>query len=410
VQPKVSVQTGDSLPSGEVSQETRSPDSIVDPLLGSNQSPTAISSVVSNDEVVSSDDVIGSDETIAADGASLASEREDRRDDESAVTATAETSDSPTPRSESRRPGDKDSESEINTPSEPSNEIDIQPIPKNRLLTAPGDGENETEEILDAFVGPDQKVRDTMVPPPLAQPLGRDNHLWINRKNSMVIADGYVAMRRGVLEMFACPMGTKEHESVVATLAQSKEVHAALLAVGAEPGTPVQFVPKFIPATGQVIRVWVCWRDADDQFHSVDARTWVQKMGDKQAMKAEWIFAGSGFWKDPSDGRDYYQADGGDMICVSNFSTAMMDISIASSAESDHLMYEPATDKVPERGTPVRLVLIPIPNPADLADPKEAKRLAEEIESKKTTPPGESILPPLRKVKSPGGAKPDDAS
>ena len=41
-------------------------------------------------------------------------------------------------------------------------------------------------------------------------------------------------MREGPLEMFACPSGTKEHESVVAVLSKSREIHAALLAIGAQ--------------------------------------------------------------------------------------------------------------------------------------------------------------------------------
>ena len=88
----------------------------------------------------------------------------------------------------------------------------------------------------------------------------------------------------------------------------------------------MQYLPKFLPATGQRIRVWVCYRDEKGKFHAVDARTWVRKAGTQEPMETDWVFAGSGFWKDPSDGREYYRADGGDMICVSNFNTAMMDV------------------------------------------------------------------------------------
>ena len=131
-------------------------------------------------------------------------------------------------------------------------------------------------------------------------------------------------------------------------------------------------------------------------FTAVDARRWIHQVKSEQPMDAEWVFAGSGFWKDPSDGREYYQADGGDMICVSNFSTAMLDISIASSAESDQLMFQPATDVIPERGTPVRIVLVPIPNPIDAKDKESARQWVEEMTSKKNDPPTDAILPPLK--------------
>ena len=82
-------------------------------------------------------------------------------------------------------------------------------------------------------------------------------------------------------------------------------------------------------------------------------------------MKPDWVFGGSGFWKDESTGREFYRADSGDMICVSNFSSAMLDVPIASSAEANELEYVPYTSRIPKRGTPVRLVLVPIPMTTD---------------------------------------------
>jgi hypothetical protein len=207
------------------------------------------------------------------------------------------------------------------------------------------------------------------LPPPGAKLLSKTGRLWIDRKLDRVYVDGYVAMKRGPLEMFACPVGTKEHESIVATLAKSREVHAALLAIDASPGTPVRFRPEFVPPTGQVIRVWVCWYDSNDQFQSVDAREWIEDLETEKAMTAEWVFSGSGFWQDPEDKREYYQADSGDMICVSNFSSAMMDVAISSSADADSLRFVPMESKIPDRGTPVRLVLVPVPLPTDNPKP-----------------------------------------
>ena len=207
------------------------------------------------------------------------------------------------------------------------------------------------------------------LPPPGAKSLSKTGRLWIDRKHERVYVDGYVAMKRGPLEMFACPVGTKEHESIVAALAKSRDVHAALLAIDATPGTPVRFRPEFLPPTGQVIRVWVCWYDSKDKFQLVDAREWIEDLKTEKAMTAEWVFAGSGFWQDPEDKREYYQADSGDMICVSNFSSAMMDVAISSSADADSLRFVPLESKIPDRETPVRLVLVPVPLPTDNPKP-----------------------------------------
>jgi hypothetical protein len=237
------------------------------------------------------------------------------------------------------------------------------------------------------YVPPEEIVREAFDPPPESVPLSKTGRLWIDRKRQRVYLDGYVTLRRGLLEMFACPMGTKEHESVVATLARARELHAALLAIEASPGTPVRHLPEFVPATGQVIRVWVCWRDEKGKFHAVDARQWVQHAGTKRAMTAEWVFAGSNFWQDPSDGREHYQADAGDMICVSNFSTAMMDVTISSSAEADELQFMPYERRIPKLGTPLRLILAPIPNPTDQPASKPSR--ANEL-------PTEEVLPPKK--------------
>lgn len=233
------------------------------------------------------------------------------------------------------------------------------------------------------FVHPKELVAEALGDPPMAKALGT-NRLWVDRQQQRVYLDGYVTMREGPLEMFACPTGTKEHESVVATIAQSKEVHAALLAVGAKSGTPVAFLPNFVPATGQRIRVWVCYWDQDNQFHAVDARSWIRNESTNEELQEDWVFGGSGFWKDPRDNQEYYRADGGDMICVSNFTTAMMDLPIASSAEASQLLYVPFTERIPARGTPVRIVLVPIPLPRD-------RPATTRVDA--NTPPTKEVLP-----------------
>ncbi len=220
-------------------------------------------------------------------------------------------------------------------------------------------------------------ARAAFLPPPASKSLSEHGRLWIDATRKRVYLDGYVTLKRGPLEMFACPVGTKEHESIVAALARSREVHAALLAIGADSGTPVRFRPEYLPPSGQIIRVFVCWYDAQGDFHASDARQWILDLQTEKTMDAEWVFAGSGFWEDPEDKREYYLADSGDMICVSNFSSAMLDVAIPSSADAGSLRFVPMEDKIPDLDTPVRLVLVPVPNPGDDVDPKDAEALLE---------------------------------
>ena len=258
------------------------------------------------------------------------------------------------------------------------------------------------DEFHETYIGPDDRARVAYLPPQGATAISKEGRLWVDAKKRCVFLDGYVAMRDGALEMFACPVGTKEHESIVAALAKSREVHAALLAVKAKPGSPVRFLPQFEQPTGDAIRVWVCWRDSGDKFKVVDARRWVQRNGDfENHMKAEWVFGGSGFWKDPADGREYYRADGGDMICVSNFTTAMMDVNISSSAEAGELQYVPFVDRIPPRGTPVRLVLCPTNSKASstkVKDPALSEQPVKPVAKKQPSiysekAPAKDVLP-----------------
>src|SRR5437588_6725568 len=86
--------------------------------------------------------------------------------------------------------------------------------------------------------------------------------VWLDTKRKAVVVDGQVCLREGQLEMFACPKGTKEHESVLSLNCQAEELHAGLLAAGAKPGTPVKFDPEYKPASGQIVDIYVLWKDA----------------------------------------------------------------------------------------------------------------------------------------------------
>ncbi len=189
--------------------------------------------------------------------------------------------------------------------------------------------------------------------------LDKNGDVWIDPKRKIVVIDGRVALREGQLEMFACPKGTKEHESLVAVTAKPSVIHAGLLTVGAKSGTQVKWDPKYEPATGQVIEVLVLWKDKEGKNRKMRAQEWIRDLKTKKPMDYDWVFAGSGFWVDEDNGTKHYHADAGDFICVSNFSTATLDLPVKSSQDNTNLQFEAFTENMPEKGTKVRLVLIP---------------------------------------------------
>jgi hypothetical protein len=187
---------------------------------------------------------------------------------------------------------------------------------------------------------------------------------WIDPKFKRVVVDGEVCLTEGQLEMFACLKGTKEHESIVAVDCKAYMLHAALLAVGAEQGAPVRFSPSYKAASGTPIDIQVVWTDAKG-VHRANAQDWVKNSQTSKTLSENWVFAGSGFYEDEDTKVKHYMAEGGDLICVSNFPSAMLDLPIESSQSNSALTFVANTEVIPPRGTKVRLVLTPRPKAAE---------------------------------------------
>ena len=124
-------------------------------------------------------------------------------------------------------------------------------------------------------------------------------------------------------------------------------------------GNTVQFMPKYIPASGTVIDI-----DVSGKTKTARSSRNARRIGFATlARKSPWTAIGCSpaavFWTDESTGKKHYQAESGDFICVSNFSTAMLDLPVESTQHNDALMFEALTENIPPLGTPVTIVLKP---------------------------------------------------
>ena len=87
-------------------------------------------------------------------------------------------------------------------------------------------------------------------------------------------------------------------------------------------------------------------------------------------LDAPWVFTGSGFYVDETTGKKSYLAEGGDLICVANFPSAMIDLAAKSTSEGEaNLLWETWTERIPPVGTEVFLELVP-----DLDEKKPPKK------------------------------------
>lgn len=256
--------------------------------------------------------------------------------------------------------------------------------------------------------------------------LNKAGTVLVDLKGKRLLLQGEVVLREGMLEMLLCRKQTKEHESILSVDAKAQLIHAGLISLGAEPGSPAKFVPEYKAATGQQISIFLTWTDANGKVHRDPAQSWIrhatrryfiqkleafpkglklpadsdlkwderhkellwygtmseaqretlQKLSTDTAfraaikamfdqsqvrqMDAQWVFAGSGFNTDSATGEKYYLAESGDVVCVANFATATIDLSIESSATNEGLMFEAYTERIPPVGTKVTIELVPV--------------------------------------------------
>jgi hypothetical protein len=192
-----------------------------------------------------------------------------------------------------------------------------------------------------------------------------------------VVVESVVCLREGPLEMFMCRKFTKEHESVVCADMDARDLHKALLLAGAVAGSPVKFEPKYQPATGSVIKVSVRYLD-DGKEKTIDARSWVRDAKTSKELDKDWVFGGSFFFTpelqdEKAPKRQLYAANGGEVVCVSNFGTAMMDLPIHSTDQNEELMFEAFKGRVPPLGTKVTVIFEPQPDKKDAMPAEKAK-------------------------------------
>jgi hypothetical protein len=192
--------------------------------------------------------------------------------------------------------------------------------------------------------------------------VGQNVFVEIEGKTRRVIIEAYVVLRQGMLEQLMCRKGTKEHEAILAADIDARDVHRALLVAGAKPGSVMRYTPDFQPPKGSVVRVTLQYTGKDGRTVNMRAQEWVRDVKTHLALPYDWVFAGSFIRENPLDknGPPLYGANSGDVICVSNFEDAMLDLPVASTSDNSELEYEAWTDRIPPPLTKISVILEPL--------------------------------------------------
>jgi hypothetical protein len=177
------------------------------------------------------------------------------------------------------------------------------------------------------------------------------------------------------IEFLVIADGGPDHEAVLRTRAKPSHVHAGLLLLGLEPGSPVRYVEatrSSVAPFGPPLRLSVRWVDAQGTTRDAPATSFLRSLRDGKLMPDQpFIFAGS-MVRD-EDGT--YAADlAGYLVSIVNFELSPIDVPRLASSSNELLEWELNRNQAPPAGTPVTLIISPIQDPStttpDDADPK----------------------------------------
>lgn len=130
----------------------------------------------------------------------------------------------------------------------------------------------------DAKTVPEPSDKRPVIPVVDAVPLNPQKTVLFDAQRKRLLLKTTVVQREALLEMLLCKAQTKEHESILSIDAEAHVIHAGLLAVGAKPGTPVQYTPEYRPPSGQILDVFVNWIDENGRPQRAPAQKWVRQV------------------------------------------------------------------------------------------------------------------------------------
>ena len=182
----------------------------------------------------------------------------------------------------------------------------------------------------------------------------------INWRDREVEVAGVVVLREGMLELFACSPGTREHESIVRISARPTHVYQALGLLGLEPGSPPRWDPekeRGFAATGPTLRLRVRYqRDGRLQTDGIHKWMW-DIMAGGPAPPTHWVFSGS-----LQDDRRRLAADyEGTVVCVVDFQAALISLPQSYSDSNEDLWLRPHAERIPPLGSPCVLLIQAVP-------------------------------------------------
>ena len=187
----------------------------------------------------------------------------------------------------------------------------------------------------------------------------------VDTKAKEVRLAGNVCLREGVLELFACSEGTREHESVFTVKAKASAVTFALALLGLPTGQP-GFMTEggaYSPPAGAGLEISIRYtaEAAGDGAKKTEVRTvpahQVLRLASSEEpldRPLEWVYVGQ-----PAEKMQRVSDREGTIICISNFTEAVVDLPFESTDVDAELLYAVNAKALPPLGTPVEIIIRP---------------------------------------------------
>lgn len=211
--------------------------------------------------------------------------------------------------------------------------------------------------------------------------------LTINLEERCVDVEASVCLRRGPLELVACTRGTKEHESIVVVGARPMHLHAALLLLGAKPGSPATRQQDGaqgdrwidVPPRGGPVDVFLVLKGEGGTAVEHPISEFILRSPRRSDASADpvpkrlsntFLFAGSIVQGDGLGIRRYLCDESGNVISLSSFGDEVLCLPAIHSHDNDALPWQVNPALLPEVGSSVLLRLRPQRPPDTKAAPR----------------------------------------
>ena len=216
------------------------------------------------------------------------------------------------------------------------------------------------------------RSEDSAPPPTIDNLIMLPGGIVVDRSAPEVRVPASTAIDVGWLEQVVCSRNTRDHEALFVVDVPPSAVHAALLLIGLEPGSPGRWafeeiegtanvVVRRIPPVGDQVDIRVRYQSGDGTLRDHPVADWIVGDGGMREFPVvPWVFGGS-FLSGPAGAAAYAADRSGSLVGLVTFGDEVLGLEsvLSDQLSVDAAEWEVRTSAVLAPGTEVVLVFSP---------------------------------------------------